>query len=395
MARKTLYLGGDVEGVNPIANGLARPSWPDIDSQGLLADPGAGRFDGQKAIALAAATDWDLVRVKLAIAGEELLGPGRLLVLNPADSITTIEPVLPVLATRLYNATAQRKGDVPPPDVRWAIDVSGANVDKIRNVTAGVLNVWKWDGSTWGAPWATVAAGGVLLAAVTGNPVHINGNALHERATDYSPDGVWSFADYAAKGAILFSDGSNAGGLAYVTSFAFGNLGTAGDTTDPTPIHYGFRWGALTSQFFGRLAVDVFDGDCVDWAPRLPPQRTLVLPAINLAMSAGGTFANQAILTVPAFNVDGAEFLFRNPTGSGVNIYATLVEPSTASSYNSIGGVTVTDVPPTYATIPDGADGCVRMDAVRHPMVKILMGASGPVTIPAGAVLTLTRRFDR
>lgn len=394
MGRTTLYLGGDVEGVNPIANGLPRPSWPDIDSQGLLADAGAGRFANIKAIALAAATDWDLVRVKLAVAGEELLGPGRLLVIPDNDSISNIEPVLPVLPTRLYDATAQRKGDVPQLDARWSIDVSGGGVDHIRNVTAGTLNVWKWDGGAWVA-FATVAAGGVVLAAVTGNPVNINGNALHERATDYSPDGVWSFADYAAKGAILFSDGSNASGLSYVTSFAFGNLGTAGDTTDPTTVRYGFRWGALTSQFFGRLAVDVFDGDCVDWAPRLPPQRTLVLPALNIAESGGGTFATQAIVTVPAFNVDGVEFLFRNPTGSGVDIYVALVEPSPASGYNSTSGVTIAATPPTYATVPDGEDGCFRVDAVRHPMLKILMGASGAVTIPAGAMLTLTRRLDR
>ena len=390
MGRSTIFVGTQIQGTVPDTASESQVSWPDLDINGTIADiVGQNKFDNVKAIALAASTDWDLVRVVTKAGAIERVGPGRLLVLNKGDTIARIEPVMTIPPTRPYNGTLQRGQQQPPATSAWAFDVSTGYV---RNVGAVTLQTYKWSGSAWVA-FSTVASGATLISSV-GPTLTVQGAPLNERATDYSPDGVWSFADYAWFGSILNADGSSAKGVSFVGSKTLGNLGTPGDLTDPTTIKFAFAWGGLNPFFFGRLALDVFDSDCPDWAPRLPSQRQLTLPAITLPNGGGAGPPNTAIVTLPAFNVSAVEFCFKNDSATS-GVYACWVTPSAISSYSSLDGVTETDGTSTYDTVAPSSDGSVVLENVRHPLVKLLLGSQAGQTLAAGGVITLTRRFTQ
>ena len=396
MTRKTIMVGAQVEvpatnsSLNPL-NGFALPSWPDVDTQQLFAPIDAAAFAAARAIALAPATDWDLVRVKLASGLAELLSPGRVLVLPPGDSVASFEPLIPIQATRLYNSQLQRTGAKPGALTNWVVTTDG-NFNIKTTATGGEL--YGWTGSAWNDS-GPIGANTIPFVPPSIN-LALNTSELSGRATDYSPDGVWSFADYAENGGLLFDDGTSAKGYAYVGSYLVGNLGTPGDLSAFSSIKFGFRWGNLTPLFYGRLAIDTWDGDCVDYPPRLPSQRQLVLPPISYAGS-GQNIPTQVTLTVPAFNVQSIEWLVRNNGGGGGggahdDLYAQLVSPAAIDAFTTTDGVTTSDGTTTFGTIPAGQDGSIVLTDVRHPLVKLVIGSFGAVNLSA-SVLTLTRRF--
>lgn len=400
MGRKLLWLGSGIEGAAVDVITPSAPSWPDIDVRGLAQDiVSPDKLAGVKALALSPWSDWDAVIVKYKSGQQELLTPGRVLVLPASESIADFLPPTPMAPTRPYDATLQRSKRPDPSTLagKWFVFTDGTYQIAPTGPAGGTRPLYQWDGSEWTfynnmANGAVPFLPGSLSLALT--------NSVQPRATDWSPDGVWSFADYAENGWL---DGNNdpLNGLAYVSYYALGNLGTPGDPVNySTAQHFAFRWAGLTPKFFGRLALDLFDGECVDWAPRMPPQRQLCFSQLNvtqLTVNADPLLPQQVVVTVPAFNVRGVEFLFHN--GSAHPVYVSLVSPSTAIPYAQPDGVTVLagSPPVSYATVPAGEDGSVVLDDVRHPFVKLVIGAGqqNGAFITAGALLTLTRRVTQ
>jgi hypothetical protein len=278
---------------------------------------------------------------------------------------------------------------------------SGNPAGFVYNATAGTLPWWSWNGDAWVGGGSSAANQGVFTSASVN--LTIDSAENNARATDYSPDGVWSFADYAENGAILYDDNTTvAKGSTYVTSHDFGNLGTAGDAGGGfTTTHFYFRFGELSDLFYGRLAVDVFDSDCPDWAPRLPPQRHIVLPALTLSASGSTGYLNQILMTLPTINVESVMWTLKNTGGSGAgshSMWATMVLPQPSDDLDSLDGVTVLSAPDgsggtvTYDTILSGDEGAILYTGVANPLLKILMGSDGGNGIEAGSIITLTRR---
>ena len=398
MSRKTIFLGAPLEVTAPPAasSGYAalgqRRSWPDIDSAGAFAAFPVSQFAGVKALALAAATDWDLIVVKTAGGNQEIVGPGRLLVLDAGDSIVDIQPITSWPSTRSYNGAMQRSGLLPQPRSDWFVKASDGSYNIMSAGGPGVP-LYNWNGAAWVSVGPTGSNPPFVPPSVT---LNLNNTILLARATDYSPDGVWSFADYAENGAIISDNGSSIKGLSYVASTPVGNLGTPGDLSSFTTVHFGFRWGQLSPLFFGALAVDVFDDSCVDWAPRLPSQRQLTFPPIAVAGTGGPGVLSQVIMSVPCFNVESIEWVIHNSGASGGGshaIYATIAEQTLDIPLTTAGGIPLTDGTTFYDTIAANDYGALVVSAVRHPLIKLLVGSDGGANIVTGSTLTLTRRF--
>jgi hypothetical protein len=422
MARHTVFVGAD-QGLRPDAlgpvrvdiRGPQRKSWPDIDrpsaggniiyASGRLADVDAGQLgqiDHIKAIALAYETDWDLVRVIFAGSGDpELLGPGRVLRVPKGNRIARIEPVTPSPSTRLYD-NALASGAPQPGCYGWAVDNA---TKQFYNGSANPLQNWAWhrigSGPGFWQQAVPTTAPGALLA---GYSLDGDGTAF-ARSSDGSPDGLWSFADYAESGAIGWRNPSALPltGLAYVSGLPFDAHGNAGDATTPAVIRYSRYWangklrfGALSSLFYGRLALDLFDEDPgPDYIARLAPQRQITFGYISVA--AGAAYPDQPLITVPLFNARRAEFLFDN-TGPG-NLYVNFYSPAPNDQIDDLLGVPDADpslVPPFY-TVPGGAipnpgQAAIVLDPTIHPFGKIILGAAaGGAVIATGAVLTIHR----
>jgi hypothetical protein len=397
MSRKTIFLGAPLEVTSPPPSGSPysalgqRRSWPDIDSAGAFAAFPAAQFAEVKALALAAATDWDLIVVKTAGGNQEIVGPGRLLVLDAGDAIVDIQPITNWPSTRSYNAALQRSGLLPQPRADWFVKASDASYN-IMSASGPGVPLYNWNGTAWVSVGPTGSNPPFVPPSVT---LDLNNTILLARATDYSPDGVWSFADYVENGAIVSDNGASIKGLSYVASTAVGNLGTPGDLSAFSTTHFGFRWGQLSPLFFGALAVDVFNDSCVDWAPRLPSQRQLSFPPIAVG-PIGAPGVNQVILSVPCFNVDSVEWVLHNAGGTGAgshSIYATIAEQTLDIPLTTVGGIPLTDGTTFYNTIVANDYGAILAAGIRQPMVKLLAGADGGANIVAGSTLTLTRRF--
>lgn len=387
--KRTIWLGSNVSRTVD-TRAPTRPSWPDVDINGVIADVGIGGLRDVRALALGYETDWDLVRVWWAGGADpELLGPGRLLYVGRGQEVARIEPVIPAPATRLYDATNYRRGILAPtvaPPLQGTMPDGGA----INFTGTGTINLYKWTGSAWGAP--TVVNPGALPG------VNQNGNA-HNRPADYSIDQTWTLADLIIAGLLVRPDGSAIPGTQIASEFAVDAHGNAGDVNQPGTLPYPYgRFGDLSPLFYGRLAIDGWWDECPspDYQPRLAPQRFIRFGSI--AVAAGAASPDQPLLTVPVINAQQAQFTFTN-SGAG-NVFAHFRSPLGADGVTGISGIIEAD--PTggasqqWGIFSSGTEGALVLDEINAPFLKVVLGADGGgATIPAGATLAITRTVDQ
>jgi hypothetical protein len=368
-----------------------RPSWPDVDINGVIADVGIGGLRDVRALALGYETDWDLVRVWwTGGADPELLGPGRLLYVGRGQEVARIEPVIPAPATRLYDASMYRQGVVAP-TAAVPLNAPYPNGAASINYTGtGTINLYKWTGTTWGP---ATAVGPGPLPGVSQN------GAMTDRPADYSIDQTWTLADLIIAGLILHPDGARISGTQIASQFAYDAHGNAGDTRMPGLNPYlSNRFGDLSPLFYGRLAIDGWWDECPspDYQPRLAPQRFIRFGSI--AVAAGAASPDQPLLTVPVINAQQAQFTFTN-SGAG-NVFAHFRSPLGIDGVTGINGIIEAD--PTggasqqWGIFSSGTEGALVLDEINAPFLKVVLGADGGgATIPAGATLAITRTVDQ
>ena len=402
---------------------INKPVFPDIDRKrdgaGNILN-GAGeyydlysiKYAGIRAVCLAPETDWDLLLVRFSREKTpRLLGPGQ--ILFPLDGTTDELFVFPPMlcpSTRLYDATALRQRGSAPGSFpfAWVIAQPGSGdvpPYSFYNPTAGGLPWYLWTpapsgtGGYW-ALQANTAAG----ASISHPPTILLNGAVGpaggtNRASDASPDGVRSFAEYAEAGLIPWRDGASiaarpTAGLAFVSAAPTDSRGNAGDPTNPTTILFsaysGKTFADPTSKWYGAAAVEVFVDECppAGWRPRLPSTRTYAFDTI--AVAANGV-ANQlpsaAFITVPGLNVRRAAFKMFN--AGGQNIFAALGYPAPSDEVDAVASVLE-----QASVIGAGAGGDATGQDLAEPFIQIAIGSTnggGGSTIRKGSMLTLVR----
>lgn len=154
--------------------------------------------------------------------------------------------------------------------------------------------------------------------------------------------------------------------------------------------------GDLNPLFYGTLRLDVWtEGSCPhpDYVPRLAPMRTITLAAIALANT--GAPPTVPVVTVPAINVQRAQWLGQNSaSGGGAIVYAALVQARAEAWIDQAEGAADTDPQTglTYVAIGVSSAGAAFLDEPTAPFAKLLLGANAVVTVPKGSVLSLYRR---
>jgi hypothetical protein len=455
MSRKIVFIGAQSA---PPLDSYAdpHPVWPDVDRKfdgSGTPIPLAGLYDdgqyvqqspGLQAIALAPSTDWDQVLIKFAGESEwRMLGPG--IVLRPeAGTVDSyrVKPAIPCPSTRLYDASILRTdksqatlppyypprrvqrvpiGDTVSPFVpaavgaspnSWALDLTGdGNNHHFKNLQGGSWQVYKL--TKWGgwAPFETVTSGGFTTAATDNGAA--GPLASSNRAADFSPDGVWSFADYMAAGFVPFCtvDMNHVSGYAdasacIISSAPVDNHGNAGDPTNGSAIPYaaqltigGMPWGPLSNRFAAALSLELFLGECppASYRPLLPPQRMITLPALVLA--AAGSIPSNApdgtytpILTFPTINVERVQWTVES---DGSTTGSPTITLGMASARDAIDGqpAAQTIQPSPGLVITRGQGGSVFIDDAACPFVQLLGYGDGTTALLAGSQVVITRRF--
>lgn len=388
-------------------------SWPDkdldftvggarLESSGTLITLQKERFGSIRGIALAYDTDWDFVRIRNGSSGDaQLLGPRRVLHYAPGefDGQLKVESAFAVPSTRLYNAQLLAKYQGQKPDAapagRWVIQAA----DQFFKTLDGSLPLYYWSQGAWrqrpvGNDGPDITAPGAVEDS--GMKANANDNVI-TRPADVSPDGVWSFADYMEAGFVIYDSGATAAGVAYISGTALDSRGQPGSNGLATTITYALgsnRFSDMPSLFYGKLSLELWtDEDCPPhgYLPRLAPVRYVSLAAI--AHAGGAAAPDTPIVTVPAANVERAQWLGRN-TGAG-NVFAQLVQPRAEDWIDQVNGVA--DIDPAsgnpFATIANAADGAVYLEEPAGPYVKLVIGADGGgATVAARSVLSLVRR---
>ncbi len=411
---------------------------------------------GLRAINLAPDTDWDLVECRFDNEAEwRTLGPGAVLRPEKGEARTVqFRPAIPPLATRLYDATYKRNTRDPltlpntPPYARfatvggaignWAINLDGGsgNYTKIVNVAGGGM-YYKWSGSTW-VRKADLGNNGVLAVTLNGQQAPLT---VTDRPADFSPDGKWSFADYLAAGQmpyyVLDSTKVMAGYLGFATTYGGmgaylqASLQVSAAPYDNHGIQYvdGFpqiiptsgggtlfysrmradgnyqAWGALSTFWQGSLGVELWieEDPPIGFRPSLAPARVMTLPCFQVptvsASPAGWPstqpYALQPMITVPAINVERAQWTIKTLTGAvapGGVYYAGIGSPLPGEGINVAAGLQTDH---STNSIADGLGGAAFIDKNTHPFVQLLAGVVGG---PGGwgamdfTTLTLIRR---
>lgn len=409
------------------------PQWPDVDrvtsSAGVIS-PGTyddGQFltmaPGLRALALAPDTDHDLIYIQFRGESDwKLLAPG--VVLFPEAGVTDrfkVKPAMQMPSTRLYDARQKRadKSAAPLPTTppygiaaptglavanNWTVvnpTVDGVNGNKLINNTAVARVVYKWTGTGWKF-FENVASNG--FATVAGADGAIGPLANTNRASDFSPDGIWSFADYMEAGQILKSalvgpPATSAAGVAYVSAASFDNHGNAGDPTNPTTKLFNTTftssappWGPLSSLWLAKLSVEMFIDECPPpgYRPCVAPARVITLPQFTAPAGVNLT----PLLTVPAVNVERAQWSVITDSTQGANVSIALGSPLPSEGI---------DAPAQTQTVANnlgavaGVGGAAFRGESDHDLVQLLAGVpNGQATagvILAGSRLVLVRRF--
>jgi hypothetical protein len=407
MAHRIIRLGSRMNALADLDG--VQLSWPDKD---LRLDAGGNRLEGTgtilsivrerfgklRAVALAYDTDWDFLRLRTGSAAEaRLLGPGGVLRFDEPDiDRLLVEPAFGVPSTRLYNASTLAKYQGQKPDHAPGWTVVAAN-KHFRNDTGAAQNVYRWDWTLGGWNLAKNVAAGAEIGGV--QPITDERLTTVEfvRPADWSPDGEWSFADYMEAGLIVDDAGASQRNVAYISLSAFDSRGQPGSSGLATTVKYAIgsnQFADLVPKFYGKLSLEIWtDDDCppASYRPRLAPVRYVSLAAI--AHAGGAAAPDTAIVTVPAANVERAQWIGRN-AGAG-NVFAQLVQPRAEDWIDQVTGVA--DVDPasgnTFATLASGADGAAYLSQPAGPYVKLAIGADGGgATIAARSVLSLVRR---
>lgn len=392
MSRRRVYLGSPLQSPVDIHEpSPAAPSWPDIDTTGALADAGIDQLAGARAITLGYDTDWDLVRVILTGGRRELLGPGRVLELGPTEQVARVEPTFKVPATRLYDASAQRRGLVAPTlpaGIKFTWDPGGG---LNNSQSTAPFTLYKWVAGAGGVgAWTTIGA--VAAGAAVTEPITVFDAATH-RPADYSLDKVWNLADVTRNFLIPKTAGVPEDRPLYVSAVAFDNHGQPGDPTNPTTIRYPsllnnsvFTFPNLDPRFYGKLSLDVFgDGDCIPRdAGALAPERfvslALYIPSVT----------NTALLTIPVLNARGVELLTRNVGGNDMTL--VLLSPHPSDQIYDVNGVPNVDPAPAVAA---GAELSLVLESPKHPLLKIAIATTGLGDLAADTLLTIKRSVTR
>jgi hypothetical protein len=391
----------DVDGV--------QVSWPDKDlrldntgaripGSGTLLQTNSERYGRINFVALAYDTDWDLVRIRPEGAGEALvLGPKRLLDLRDFKATTfEVQPHLAVPSTRMYNAVALRKyqRQSPPAPIAWTWVESDETGGQWRNDTGADVDVLRWDGVTHA--WVfeeTVAAGDVLSRGVAGLDNH---GVADSRAADYSPDGGdWSFADYAEAGMVLNDAQQSIAGRAYISVADVdwrGNPGSNGAATTAKYAIFASTFADMSPLFYGRMRLEIWtDGDCppAGYVPRLAPVRYVTLARQQLRGHQGGaTEPYLGVLTVPAINVERAQYTFLVESG-GDNAFVQLVEARADNWIDDSDGIADDD----FLTVTAGDAGAAFLEEPTAAYIKIAAGTPGAASYIADrSLLAMVRR---
>jgi hypothetical protein len=406
MAHRIIRIGSKLDAVVDLDSN--RTSWPDrdlafdvagvrIENSGTVLTLAKETLGGRlRAVALAYDTDWDFVRVGAPSGDARVLGPGAVVDLSDLDiKQLSITPHFNVPSTRLYNAQMLQKfqGQKPDHAPGWTVIVA---TGQFRNDTGKAAPVYVFDPAqgAWSF-YENIAAGGVATyprAAANDAPLE------DSRACDWSPDQEWNFADYMEAGFIVGDNGSSQKNVAYIGYGALDSRGQPGSNGLATAVKYALgsnQFADLSPQFYGKLSLELWtDDDCPPhgYRPRLAPVRYVSLAAI--AHAGGAAAPNKAIVTVPASNIERAQYLMRN-AGPG-NIFAQLVQPRAEDWIDQVTGVA--DVDPasgaTFSTIAAGADAALFLEEPSGPFIKLNIGADGGggATIAARSVLSLVRR---
>jgi hypothetical protein len=420
------YMGAQPGGALPVFL-PPRAIWPIIDRPG---GPGTiGKYWGRnveyphiRAVCLHPFTDWD--QCELLFEGESewrLLSPGAILRPLKGEALRfSVRPRISSPATLLYDAANVRQS---PDQFRatpavalsaWQFDNSGgANNKLFKNVSAVGQPVYKWAGVPlgWntGAPFETIAAGAWTSKAQIDGAVGPLANST--RAADFSPDGLWSFADYYAAVKILATNPGNAvlPASALIVGCGAGSLvldsrGNPGDPTNPSTIQFiqsgPFNlneWARPTqgnSVFLGTLALDVWDDEYPPpwFRPILPPERVLdILSTLNIPINSldGNGNPTNPIVTMPALNCDEIQVTLACDATSPQNITVALASPRPQEGYDTVGQL----LAPKIVLTPGGGGADLRGENV-HPYIQLAIGApaAGTGKVAIGTQLTLRRR---
>jgi hypothetical protein len=390
-----------------------QPVWPDIDTRGVYASS-QRRLPGLLGVALAADTDWDQCQVKFASEQEwRLLAPGMILTPQsgrPVDGIE-VQPAVLTPATRLYDGSAVRSLNqpTPKPQTAWAFNPPGSEafLRQFVNISTTARPIWKWDGASWIAQ-ASVAPG-APAPVVKGNgaagPI-----ASTDRASDYSPDGIFSFADYLEYTVMPLAFGGDQSygpicwpDTAIVSAAPYDSHGNAGDPTNNSSITYTSRlagsssptkpWAGVDPRWYGRLALECWQDECPPpaYRPTLAPERVLSLGKLLVPPNGptDGTNPATAILTVPSLNCDEIQWTFR--TGPEGKVYVALASPLPSEGITAVGTVLT-----SIATINASSGGALLRGENVHSYIQLVAGAPFAdgitATIAAGSQLVLRRR---
>jgi len=389
------------------------PVWPDIDrpasgAPGVYSDTVLHQIGDLRGVALAADTDWDQVLARFSNERDwRLLTPGMILTPQPPAAATGLEvaPAVRTPSTRLYDAAALRglRNTTPQPLTAWGYNPVGSEMfnDSFVNISSVAQPIWRWTATGW-VQQANVAAG------TSASGVYGRGNtgplAASNRASDWSPDGIFSFADYMELTVMpLGPMGNQIGGgvntgVAYVSAAPVDAHGHAGDPTNPTAIKYSTAianglWASIDQRWYGKLAIECWQGECPPqgYRPPLAPERVITLGAITVPPNpAAGAGPQTAVLTVPALNIDEVQFTFR--VGAGASVYVAIGSPLADEGIDTAARILTTGYDTAYAA--NGGGGVLRGENV-HDFIQIVVGSpqgGAAGSLLAGSQLILRRR---
>lgn len=365
MSRRTVVYFGAGE-LAPAQVFHPRPVFPDLDTAGKSRND--SRTVRGRCLALAPETDWDhLIAYVNGAENEPVhLTPGVLY--THFELIQQVRVALPCLApaTRLYAARGEDvAGRIPPALAhQWYVNTDAGYAIKLSAANPAPVVWYAWDGAGW------VAQAPLAPGASTG---YFGTNAAVNRAADASPDGVYSFADYLAAGAIRGGpiDGPYNQPL-YVSRFALDGNGNAGDPTNPTTKLYVSAFGgSISPLWYGCAALEVWDSEPCGYRPRLPAERIVELGPTAVPASPTPGTPNTPLLTVPALNVDRAQLTFAADPTAAAGLWAALGSPLAGMPLSSLAWVTST---PDQA--PAGQDAAVAVLENVHGLVQVQLGSN-------------------
>ena len=399
--------------------------WPLIDRPGGPGTIGSYfskdiNYPDIRALALHPNTDWDQCEVLFDKETEwRPLLPGVVLRPLGKSGRVSVRPRISSPATLLYDATLVRQSPdlfkATPPNALagWQVDNSGGAHNKLfLNVSGGPLPVYKWTGTPngWntGAPFETVANGAWTTKAQVDGAVGPLANST--RASDFSPDGIWSFAAYFAAGKITPTNPGNAmlPASALIVGCGAGALGldergNGGDPTNPSTIQYilsgplGLNEWARPSfipqngAFVGALALDVW---CEEdpppyFRPILPPERVMNLTStMNVpANTIPGGLPSNPLVTLPALNCDEIQVTWGCDGTSAGPVTLAIASPRAVEGFEVVGQVLT-----PAQTLAAGGGGAVLRGENVHPFVQVATGAgAGGGKLASGTTITLRR----